>query len=151
MKRRLLPSVGGQRYLAVSQHGDDGDSQRFDVLLESGSHGCSQLLQDGQGLLHLHAAHEHSCERRGEQQQSSFQRLQQLTRILLESPSRAFRATGSSPMLGVMNLASEMTAATSSRPSFLIFQFLSSILDTSSDVIFSLQQKEEERSEHGRD
>lgn len=41
-------------------------------------------------------------------------------------------------MLAVTNLASEMMAATSSRPSFLIFQFLSSILDTSSDVIFSL-------------
>lgn len=64
------------------------------------------------------------------------------TRILLESPSRPFRATGSSPMLAVMNLASEMMAATSSRPSFLIFQFLSSILDTSSEEIFSLEEGE---------
>lgn len=52
-------------------------------------------------------------------------------------------------MLAVMNFASEMMAATSSRPSFLIFQFLSSILDTSSDVIFSLE-REEEKSEHRR-
>lgn len=73
-----------------------------------------------------------------------------LTRILLESPSRPFRATGSSPMLAVMNFASVMMAATSSRPSFLIFQFLSSILDTRSDVIFSLWQKEEELSTDGK-
>lgn len=67
----------------------------------------------------------------------------QLTRILFESPRRPFRATGSSPMLAVRNFASEMMAATSSRPSFLIFQFLSSIFDTSSDVIFSLGKEAE--------
>ncbi|TNN43789.1 hypothetical protein EYF80_046026 [Liparis tanakae] len=37
-------------------------------------------------------------------------------------------------MLAVMNLASETTAAVSSRPSFLIFQFLSPILDSRSPV-----------------
>lgn len=52
-------------------------------------------------------------------------------------------------MLAVMNLASEMMAATSSRPSFLIFQFLSSILDTSSDVIFSLGREEEKSEQRG--
>lgn len=67
--------------------------------------------------------------------------VKKLTRILLESPSRPFRARGSSPMLAVINLASEMMAATSSRPSFLIFQFLSSILDTRSEVTLSLKEK----------
>lgn len=46
-------------------------------------------------------------------------------------------------MLAAMNLASEMMAAVSSKPSFLIFQFLSSILDTRSDVILSLESKNE--------
>lgn len=41
-------------------------------------------------------------------------------------------------MLVVMNLASDMMAAVSSRPSFLIFQFLSPILDTRSELILSL-------------
>lgn len=50
-------------------------------------------------------------------------------------------------MLAVMNLASETMDTTSSRPSFLIFQFLSSILDTSSAVIFSLHQEAEDRCE----
>lgn len=54
-------------------------------------------------------------------------------------------------MLAVMNLASEMMAAASSRPSFLIFQFLSSILDTSSDVILSLKDSREERQERARE
>lgn len=44
-------------------------------------------------------------------------------------------------MLAMMNLASEMMAATSSRPSFLIFQFLSPILDTRSVVILSLRDR----------
>lgn len=48
-------------------------------------------------------------------------------------------------MLAVMNLASEMMAATSSRPSFLIFQFLSPILDTRSDVILSLTHDTKKR------
>lgn len=64
-----------------------------------------------------------------------------LTRILLESLSRPFRASGSSPTLAVTNLASEMIAAVSSRPSFLTFQFLSPILDTRSDVILSLRNR----------
>jgi len=67
-----------------------------------------------------------------------------LTSILLESLSRPLRARDSSPMLAVMNLASEMMAATSSRPSFLIFQFLSPILDTSSEEILSLREGERE-------
>lgn len=63
-----------------------------------------------------------------------------LTSSLLESLSRPLRAKGRSPMVGWMNLASEMSAATSSRPSLRIFQFLSPILDTMSDVILSLQK-----------
>lgn len=46
-------------------------------------------------------------------------------------------------MLAMMNLASEMMAATSSRPSFLIFQFLSPILVTRSVVILSLRDRRE--------
>lgn len=46
-------------------------------------------------------------------------------------------------MFGCMNLASFIMLVTSSRPSFLIFQFLSPILDTSSAVILSLQEKKE--------
>ena len=41
------------QYLAVSQYSDNRYSQCFNMLLESGSHGCSQLLQDRQGLLDL--------------------------------------------------------------------------------------------------
>lgn len=63
------------------------------------------------------------------------------TKILLESLRRPFRAAGSSPMFGCMNFASFIMLVTSSRPSFLIFQFLSPILDTSSAVILSLQEK----------
>lgn len=44
-------------YLAVSQDSDDGDPQRFDVLLDSRTHGCSQLLQNAQSLLHLNATY----------------------------------------------------------------------------------------------
>lgn len=62
------------------------------------------------------------------------------TRILLESLSRPFNAKGRSPILAVMNFASEMMAATSSRPSFLVFQFLSPILETRSEVILSLKR-----------
>lgn len=40
-------------YLAVSQYCNDRDTQRFNMLLQSRSHGCSELLQDGQGLLDL--------------------------------------------------------------------------------------------------
>ena len=57
-------------------------------------------------------------------------------------------------MLAVMNLASEMMAAASSRPSFLIFQFLSSILDTRSEVILSLKESKIDWSiniKHGTD
>ena len=50
-------------------------------------------------------------------------------------------------MLAVTNLASEMIAAASSRPSFLIFQFLSSILDIRSDVILSLRDRRKETHE----
>lgn len=46
-------------------------------------------------------------------------------------------------MFGCMNLASLMMLVTSSRPSFRIFQFLSPILDTNSDVILSLKRKEQ--------
>lgn len=66
------------------------------------------------------------------------------TKILLESLRRPFRAAGSSPMFGCMNFASFIMLVTSSRPSFLIFQFLSPILDTSSAVILSLQEKNRE-------
>lgn len=41
------------QYLAVSQDSDDRESQCFHMLLKSTSHGCSQLLQDGQRLLNL--------------------------------------------------------------------------------------------------
>jgi len=43
----------GVRYLAVSQYGDDGESQGFNVLLESRSHGYRQLLQNSESLLDL--------------------------------------------------------------------------------------------------
>lgn len=62
------------------------------------------------------------------------------TKILFESLSRPFKAVGSSPMFGWINFASLIIPATSSRPSFLIFQFLSPILDTNSEVILSLKK-----------
>lgn len=68
-----------------------------------------------------------------------------LTSMALESVRRAFSVTGSSPMLGLMNLASEITAVTSSSPSFLIFQFLSQIFDTISEVILSLKIKSDKK------
>lgn len=47
------PGPERKQYLTVSQHSDDRNPQSFDVLLQARSHGCSQLLQDGQGLLDL--------------------------------------------------------------------------------------------------
>lgn len=41
------------QYLAVSQYSNDRDTQGFDMLFESRTHGCRQLLQHGQGLLDL--------------------------------------------------------------------------------------------------
>lgn len=41
------------QYLAVSEYSDNRDSQWFNMLFESRSHGCSQLLQDSQCLLDL--------------------------------------------------------------------------------------------------
>lgn len=64
-----------------------------------------------------------------------------LTKILLESLSRPFKAVGSSPIFGWINFASLIIPATSSRPSFLIFQFLSPILETNSEVILSLKNR----------
>lgn len=63
------------------------------------------------------------------------------TKILFESLSRPFKAVGSSPIFGWINFASLIIPATSSRPSFLIFQFLSLILDTNSEVILSLKKQ----------
>lgn len=125
-------------YLAVSQNSDNREPQSFHMLLESGSYGCSQLLQNTQGLLDLQTTNRTVITTVITFNPEAKLRTVQLTRILLESVSRPFSARGSSPMLAVMNLASEMMAAASSRPSFLIFQFLSPILDTRSDVILSL-------------
>lgn len=66
------------------------------------------------------------------------------TKILFESLSRPFKAVGSSPIFGWINFASLIIAATSSKPSFLIFQFLSPILETNSEVILSLRKQKRE-------
>ena len=64
-----------------------------------------------------------------------------LTRILLESPSRALSASGKPPIFGVMNLASLMMALTFWSASARTFQFLSPISSSSSGVMLPLKQR----------
>ena len=62
-----------------------------------------------------------------------------VTKSLLESPSRTFKASGSELIFGFINLASFSMAVTFCKASFLIFQFLSPNSLTSSSVILSLK------------
>ena len=64
-----------------------------------------------------------------------------VTKSLLESPSRTFKASGKDPIFGFINLASFRMAVTFCKASFLIFQFLSPRSVMSSSVILSLKRK----------